>query len=88
MKHSYSENEGFQFTLLPDRNGVYAVSIYDNREKPAYRGSSWELEYSSNPYILKWWTPVHDELIAMQITLATLLGPIVPPAVFTFDEVV
>lgn len=42
------------------------MSIYDNREKPAYR-TPWKLEYSDNPYILKWWTPSHDELIPLLI---------------------
>lgn len=38
------------------------MSVYDNRAKPAYR-SPWELEHSDNHYILKWWTPCHDDLI-------------------------
>lgn len=46
---------------------VITVSIYDNREEPAYRGNSWELEYSNNPHILKWWSPAHDELLARQM---------------------
>lgn len=47
--------------------GVSAVSIYDNREGPAYN-PSWPQEYCDNPHILKWWTTAHDALIAEQIS--------------------
>ena len=43
------------------------MSIYDYREKPAYGFFEREPHYSKNRYILKWWTPEHDELLAAQI---------------------
>jgi hypothetical protein len=43
------------------------MSIYDYRDKPAYGFFKTELHYSKNRYILKWWTPEHDELLATQI---------------------
>lgn len=43
------------------------MSIYDNREKPAYGRSKTDPSYSLNPYILKWWTDSHDELLVRKI---------------------
>ena len=43
------------------------MSIYDYRDKPAYGLFKTEPNYSKNRHILKWWTPEHDELLAVQI---------------------
>jgi len=43
------------------------MTIYDSRDKPAYGNFRAERRYGENPYILKWWTPSHDELLAKQI---------------------
>jgi hypothetical protein len=43
------------------------MSIYDNRDTPAYRGLHTEPSYAKNPLILGWWTPSHDELLRAQI---------------------
>ena len=45
-------------------------SIYDNREKPAYWSTRHPFASSydgRNPYILEWWTPLHDELLSRLI---------------------
>ncbi len=44
------------------------MSIYDNRDKPAYGLFKIEPHYAKNPYILKWWNPTLDELIITQIS--------------------
>jgi hypothetical protein len=44
------------------------MSIYDRRTTSAYWGSRANPHYCKKPqYILKWWTPSHDELLAKQI---------------------
>jgi hypothetical protein len=45
------------------------MSIYDNRDKPAYGLFKTEPSYAKNPYILKWWNSTLDELLATQISL-------------------
>jgi hypothetical protein len=45
------------------------MSIYDQRDKPAYGNFKIEPYYSRNQYILRWWTPDHDRLLAEQITI-------------------
>ncbi|MHB8855273.1 MAG: homing endonuclease associated repeat-containing protein [Bellilinea sp.] len=45
------------------------MSIYDNRDKPAYGLFKTEPNYAKNPYILKWWNSTLDELLATQISL-------------------
>jgi hypothetical protein len=44
------------------------MSIYDFRDKPAYRLFKVEPQYAKNQYILKWWSSSHDELLATQIS--------------------
>ena len=44
-----------------------AMSIYDYRDKPAYGSLQTEPNYSKSRHILKWWTPEHDKLLAVQI---------------------
>ena len=39
------------------------MSIYHQRDKPAYDFSSVDAEYSKNPHILAWWSGEHDQLI-------------------------
>ncbi len=46
---------------------MITIGIYDNREEPAYRGTWWKSSDCDNPYILQWWTPAHDELLARHI---------------------
>jgi len=43
------------------------MSIYDNRDKPAYRLSKIEPHYAKNPHILKWWDSTLDNLLSAQI---------------------
>ncbi len=43
------------------------MSIYDQRDKPAYGDSRSNPLYCANPYILKWWTDAHDRLLSAQI---------------------
>ncbi|MBI5950478.1 MAG: hypothetical protein HY865_02370 [Chloroflexi bacterium] len=43
------------------------MSIYDNREEPAYRPVEFDLQYAKNPHILKWWSPEHDNILSEQI---------------------
>jgi hypothetical protein len=43
------------------------MSIYDNREQAAYGSTDTDPAYCENPYILKWWSDVHDHLIAREI---------------------
>ena len=43
------------------------MSIYDYRDKPAYRDLQAEPRYAKNKHILQWWTEHHDNLIEMQI---------------------
>jgi hypothetical protein len=43
------------------------LSIYDQRDKPAYGKFSVKRSYCKNPHILKWWTSSHDQLIVEQI---------------------
>src|SRR4030067_2445197 len=42
------------------------MSTYDCRTSPAYENPI-DLNYAKNPYILKWWSPAHDQLIVEQI---------------------
>jgi hypothetical protein len=43
------------------------MSIYDHRDKPAYGSFGTNPDYCANPYILKWWSTSHDQLISRQI---------------------
>jgi len=43
------------------------MSIYDQRDKPAYSFQDVSLEYAKNPHIIKWWTAEHDNLIKQEI---------------------
>jgi hypothetical protein len=43
------------------------MSIYDHRDRPAYGGFGADPNYCTSPYILKWWTVAHDQLISRQI---------------------
>jgi hypothetical protein len=43
------------------------MSIYDQREKSAYGSPLVGTHYAQNKFILKWWTPAHDQLLAQQI---------------------
>jgi hypothetical protein len=43
------------------------LSIYDQRDKPAYGRFSVKRSYSKNPHILKWWTSAPDQVIIEQI---------------------
>lgn len=43
------------------------MSVYDYRDKPAYRDTNVDLNYAKNKYILKWWNVDHDNLIATHI---------------------
>ena len=43
------------------------MSVYDNREQPAYGPTDTDPSYCANPYILKWWSDGHDQLIAHEI---------------------
>jgi len=43
------------------------MSIYEQREKSAYGSPLVGTEYAQNGFILNWWTPAHDQLIAQQI---------------------
>ncbi|HRJ57849.1 MAG TPA: hypothetical protein PLV64_16275 [Anaerolineales bacterium] len=44
------------------------MSIYDQRDKPAYGLFKIEPDYAKNPHILKWWNLSLDELLATQIS--------------------
>lgn len=44
------------------------MSIYDQRDKPAYRLFKAESRYAKNPNILKWWNSSLDELLVTQIS--------------------
>jgi hypothetical protein len=39
----------------------------DSRTEPAYGNSIIDIEFADNPYILKWWTKAHDDLIIKAI---------------------
>jgi hypothetical protein len=43
------------------------MSVYDQRDRPAYERFEAKPQYAQNPHILKWWTPLHDEILAAQI---------------------
>ena len=43
------------------------MSIYENRETPAYADFDAPLSYSDNKFIKNWWTKHHDNLIINQI---------------------
>jgi hypothetical protein len=43
------------------------MSIYDQRDKSAYGILKVDPHYSKNPLILKWWTSLHDQILAEQI---------------------
>lgn len=43
------------------------MSIYDQRDKPAYRFFKIEPEYAKNPHILKWWNSSLDKILSTQI---------------------
>ena len=45
------------------------MSMYDNREEPAYGSLKAEPSYSLNPHILRWWNERHDELLSTRISL-------------------
>ncbi|MCB9134192.1 MAG: hypothetical protein H6636_02120 [Anaerolineales bacterium] len=45
------------------------MSIYDYRDKPAYRIDRTEPHYAKNRHILKWWNSRLDELLKTQISL-------------------
>lgn len=40
------------------------MSVYDNRDVPAYQAFDVPVSYSDNPYILCWWTQAHDRVLA------------------------
>jgi hypothetical protein len=44
------------------------MSVYDHRDKPAYRDTGVELRYARNPHILKWWNSTLDDMLAIQIS--------------------
>ncbi|WKZ40888.1 MAG: hypothetical protein QY328_02390 [Anaerolineales bacterium] len=44
------------------------MSIYDQRDKPAYELFKIEPEYAKNPHILKWWDSTLDELLPTRIS--------------------
>jgi hypothetical protein len=39
------------------------MSVYNYRDKPAYRQRRISKDYSKNPHILKWWNKSHDKLL-------------------------
>jgi hypothetical protein len=43
------------------------MSSCDHRDKPPYEGSGTNSNYCANPYILKWWSTSHDQLISREI---------------------
>ena len=43
------------------------MSIYDERERPAYENFHPKSEEAENPLILEWWTDAHDELLRERI---------------------
>lgn len=43
------------------------MSVYDNRDRPAYSQWSAPASDSKNRHILRWWTPSHDQVLAKQI---------------------
>jgi hypothetical protein len=43
------------------------MSVYDHRDQPAYGRFGADPAYSANPYILKWWTAAHDQLLSSEI---------------------
>lgn len=43
------------------------MSIYDQRDRPAYERFIINIGYASNDYILRWWTEKHDQLLAVEI---------------------
>lgn len=43
------------------------MSIYDQREKSAYTIPLVGTDYAQNKFVLKWWTPAHDDLLVQQI---------------------
>lgn len=45
------------------------MSIYEQRDRPAYRLHKTPSRYAKNRYILKWWNPSLDELLVTQISL-------------------
>jgi hypothetical protein len=44
------------------------MSIYDSRDKSAYGDFKSDPHYCENPLILKWWSPVHDQLLSERIS--------------------
>lgn len=47
--------------------GFCIISVYDHREQPAYGRFSTDPAYSANPYILKWSSSAHDQLLSSEI---------------------
>lgn len=45
----------------------YIMSIYDQRDKPAYENFRIEPNFCQNSNILKWWQKSHDDLLLQQI---------------------
>ncbi|NQU80012.1 MAG: hypothetical protein HQ543_00665, partial [Bacteroidetes bacterium] len=43
------------------------MSIYDNRDKPAYFNFDAPVSYCNNKHINAWWTEEHDKIIKTQI---------------------
>lgn len=43
------------------------TSVYDHRDKSAYGDGKVDPRYCENPFILKWWTAAHDQLLARRI---------------------
>jgi hypothetical protein len=43
------------------------MSIYDQRDKPAYGQNEPNPSYCVNPHILKWWSSTHDQLLPIAI---------------------
>ena len=46
---------------------IWIMSIYDEREKPACKNFRSQTKDSENPFILKWWTSAHDDLLRERI---------------------
>ena len=43
------------------------MSIYDSRDRSAYEFKA-DPQYCENPLILKWWSPIHDQLLSDRIS--------------------
>jgi hypothetical protein len=51
-----------------DKEDSQTMSIYDHRDKPAYRLLKTEHHYSKNPNILEWWNSDLDNVLISQIS--------------------